>query len=95
MEGRWGTRWSTVGTSAHLEKLALDRSRTAGPWQQEGRQVCWWSLSALLFSQNRKRKVSGKRVMLVVGRCGMFEDRKKGRNGNLEELPSDQIRRMC
>ena len=47
------------------------------------------------FSATERTRSQGDCAMpVVVGRCGMFEDRKKGRNRNLEEWWSEWMTGM-
>lgn len=78
-----------LGTSVQVEKLAFAQSRIAEPLVAEGEAgvlLELWIHSPHCFCfLSKRKKFSGECVMLVVGRYGMLEDRKKGRNRNLEE----------
>lgn len=93
--GETGHRWSNVrtweglGTGAQV-KLALAQSwiLTHSSRREEGAlvELAGAPFHSFYFSASEGTRSQGDCAMLVVvGRCGMSEDRKKGRNRNLEE----------
>lgn len=86
MRSHWSNMWMwrAWGQVHKWRSWPLPRAEgwRADPWQQEGRQVCWWRLWTcspyrLYFLSRRGNNVSGECVMLVVGMCGMSENRKQ------------------